>query len=861
MKQGLSERGQRLKAIRRQLMTLRWPFLFLVGPQTTVFVCVLYYLGVLTAIATCFAVLTVITVSTLPLVALQFGNNIDIVAAVFASLVAVFTNIAASQLPVLMSSEELQFHHVASFIFSVTIGSLLEYRSSVFCAYLAVTFAAWYLMRLVSLEDATWEFHMKTTFAFSIIMGALCTMLRFLNEGSFQAGAEVERLRQHTQMLQGEVEDAKDQKHSFLAYIMHEVRNPLSAACLLVCEQESQIAEMREMMAKMREKRKGGDGQGVPPNLAFEMEALIDSLEGLSKTVQSQIDQIGSICNDVLHLEKLASGKFEYNISVNSLRSFFSHAAKEAAAVMKQKGVALKAEICLDPELSTAASLSTRADFPRLRQVISNFMSNARKFTPSRGLVIFRMEVSTLHTPPLHHAPGMCEHASQLPDSAFSFSLDNTQGKETKDTPQQPQWIHIRVSVKDSAVGIAPEDLPKLFRPYAQIRAGEQQKGGGTGLGLCICKTFVEAHCGGQIGALSAGNGSGSEFFFQFDAPLAADSQVRQTGTEPEVALCPPKEVKMEKKEKICLQIETFKMDTETGRESTLTPRRPFTSLLPESTFFPRSSFTPTQTQPKPRIPSGLEEIPISRDVSSEAPSFYSVSASDQEGEGPRQRRGSRLQESKTISFAPGEVGGGKAGEEEEARMENSVSLTSPTHRMRRASIAGHRDELPSSREKALLAKVEEEKWTRGRKYTADVLVVEDNPVCQMAVCLGLRRMGFSVEVSEDGSDAIDRFERGERYRLVLMDRNMPKVEGPEAISQILSQLESSSPSSPACPFRTQIPLFIGLTGQTEQSGDFEAAGAVKTIFKPVTTKNLQMAFEELNFKSRGVPRGRRDSV
>uniref|UniRef100_A0A0G4FLA2 histidine kinase n=1 Tax=Chromera velia CCMP2878 TaxID=1169474 RepID=A0A0G4FLA2_9ALVE len=310
---------------------------------------------------------------------------------------------------------------------------------------------------------------MKTTFSFITIVAILCLLVRYLSRGAFLAGVELDRLAQYTEQLKGEVEHEKDQKHSFLAYIMHEVRNPLSAACLLMCEQETLIAEMKLVTAKMKDRKRQ---QPEERGQLAEIEPLLESLDSLSKTVQSQIDQMGSICNDVLHLEKLASGKFEYNVSLGNLTNFFSHTAKEAETVLKQKDVALKTEIVLDPELSKKQkTISTWADFPRFRQVLSNFMSNARKFTPKRGAVTFRMEVSALPVPPTHHAPGNCAHASQLPDRAFSFNQNNP--------AENPQWIRIRFSVRDTGFGIAVEDIPKLFKPYAQIRAGEQQPGVG----------------------------------------------------------------------------------------------------------------------------------------------------------------------------------------------------------------------------------------------------------------------------------------------------------------------------------------------------------------------------------------------
>ena len=70
----------------------------------------------------------------------------------------------------------------------------------------------------------------------------------------------------------------------------------------------------------------------------------------------------------------------------------------------------------------------------------------------------------------------------------------------------------VRVGVRDYGEGIAPPDLPKLFRKFSQIDSGSTRKVGGTGLGLVISKGIVEQH-GGTIWVEST-HGEGSTFFF-----------------------------------------------------------------------------------------------------------------------------------------------------------------------------------------------------------------------------------------------------------------------------------------------------------------------------------------------------------
>jgi signal transduction histidine kinase len=110
-------------------------------------------------------------------------------------------------------------------------------------------------------------------------------------------------------------------------------------------------------------------------------------------------------------------------------------------------------------------------DASRIAQVITNLLSNAIKFSPLGG----RIEVTA-----------------------------------------EPWEGAVRVGVRDHGEGIAPDDLPKLFRKFSQIDSGPTRRVGGTGLGLVICKGIVEQHQG-HIWVESI-PGEGSTFYFTVPA-------------------------------------------------------------------------------------------------------------------------------------------------------------------------------------------------------------------------------------------------------------------------------------------------------------------------------------------------------
>ena len=100
---------------------------------------------------------------------------------------------------------------------------------------------------------------------------------------------------------------------------------------------------------------------------------------------------------------------------------------------------------------------------------------------------------------------------------------------------------HVTFSVIDNGMGMTPSETSVLFQPFVQIRAGELQKGRGSGLGLTICKKLVELH-GGVIGCVSrrrneegANTSGGSQFFFSIKFEKAPEEQIEVTTTNPPV--------------------------------------------------------------------------------------------------------------------------------------------------------------------------------------------------------------------------------------------------------------------------------------------------------------------------------------
>jgi signal transduction histidine kinase len=151
------------------------------------------------------------------------------------------------------------------------------------------------------------------------------------------------------------------------------------------------------------------------------------------------------VINDILDVAKLQSGKTELRLGRLELREVIAEATRMVKEQAESSGIAMTSSV--DPNLP-----AVDGDATRLRQVLLNLLSNAIKFTPAGGRIV----VSAQRT-------GDC----------------------------------ISVSVRDSGIGMAANDIPKAFEPFGQVDSSHARKYGGTGLGLPLSKMFVELHGGG----------------------------------------------------------------------------------------------------------------------------------------------------------------------------------------------------------------------------------------------------------------------------------------------------------------------------------------------------------------------------
>ncbi|MBI2095333.1 MAG: PAS domain S-box protein [Candidatus Omnitrophica bacterium] len=182
------------------------------------------------------------------------------------------------------------------------------------------------------------------------------------------------------------------------------------------------------------------------------------------RTVNGSVDRLHELINNILDLSKMEAGRFDLVRQRLEIRTVVDAQLSNYRAILGRRTVRLHI-----PE-----GLEVYADADSLIKILSNLLSNAVKFTPEEGDIVIRAEERV-----------------------------------------EDRGVWAAVTVGDDGVGIAAEDLPKLFQRFSQVGTKHAP---GTGLGLALVKQLVERH-GGRITVDSA-PGAGSRFTFTL--PLAA---------------------------------------------------------------------------------------------------------------------------------------------------------------------------------------------------------------------------------------------------------------------------------------------------------------------------------------------------
>jgi PAS domain S-box-containing protein len=276
---------------------------------------------------------------------------------------------------------------------------------------------------------------------------------------------DAQELEQNNEQLEKALAAAREatrMKSRFLANMSHEIRTPMNG-----------VLGMTDFL--------------LGTDLNAEQQEYAES-------IKRSADSLLALINDILDLSRIEAGKLRLDRRDFSLRASIAETTSTFAVQARDKGLEFMSNI--SPDLPEFAA----GDPERLRQVLTNLLANAIKFT-ERGSVGVRVEC----------------------------------------LGQKSDAIQLRFTVQDTGIGISLDEQGRLFDTFTQADESNTRKYGGTGLGLAISKQLVEL-LGGEIG-LESEPGKGSKFWFTANFGVGTKPREPRVGLKPAPTKSAPRTV------------------------------------------------------------------------------------------------------------------------------------------------------------------------------------------------------------------------------------------------------------------------------------------------------------------------------
>lgn len=471
-----------------------------------------------------------------------------------------------------------------------------------------------------------------------------------------------------------------------------------------------------------------------------------------TEIIRSSGESLLTLINDILDFSKIESGNLELEQTPFSLRTCIEESLDLLASKADEKNLELACLI--DPQVPDWVV----GDVTRLRQILVNLISNAVKFTPTGEVVV----------------------------SVF------TQGVNSVSATSALRY-ELQFAVRDTGIGISPEGMRRLFKPFSQVDASTTRKYGGTGLGLIISKRLSEL-MGGKMWVVSR----------------SETGEVCRAGEVPKQAIAPVLALSLaphEAKDGLIgdgvsrqSQGSTFYFTAivqlastlpQPASEGWLAGRR---LLIVDDNVTNREILT-LQTQAwgmQPRAtPSGLEALQWLRQGDSFDIGILDMQMPEMDGialakEIRKQPDLQRLPLILLTSISKHELNN------RDVSTEFSALLTKPIKQtqLRQVLVDSLKKPQPESLPNAVAASRLDARMAE--RLPLRILLAEDNRVNQQVALHLLKRMGYRVDLAGNGLEVLQALHR-QPYDVILMDVRMPEMDGLEATRQI-RQIWQTSP-------------------------------------------------------------------
>lgn len=205
-------------------------------------------------------------------------------------------------------------------------------------------------------------------------------------------------------------------------------------------------------------------------------ESAAKNLAWCRDVIDRQVEHMARLLEDLLDISRISSGKIALRRSNHTLQVIVQRALEISQPVLDTGGQTLSIELPTE-------QITINGDITRLAQIFSNILSNAAKYTEAKGSITLAAEV----------------------EDGF-----------------------VVVSVRDDGIGIAGENIARVFDMFNQVDSDNTRSQGGLGIGLALVKGLVELH-GGEVSVRSEGPGQGSVFIVRL--PLASPTNLNDLPT------------------------------------------------------------------------------------------------------------------------------------------------------------------------------------------------------------------------------------------------------------------------------------------------------------------------------------------